>query len=169
MSLAAASTSASPQAALCARILRSRPRSTATADRPARPWSRPCGTRRGGLTAVEITYLDQHGQRSAGARPARKIVGVLPAGCAVRLAPSAEAMVVGEGVFTTLSAMRRFALPGWAFLSTSNLRRWTAPGSVRGVIIGADRGPEGERSAAKLQAALASGECAAEIALPPQG
>ena len=123
----------------------------------------------GGLTAVEITYLDGFGRRSAVARPSRKVVGVLPAGCAVRLAPVAADMVVGEGVFTTLSAMRRFARPGWALLSTGNLRRWTAPEGVRRVLVAGDRGPDGERSVAVLCRALNGSGCAAEGAFPPAG
>lgn len=123
----------------------------------------------GDLAAVEVTYLDGQGRRSRLARPPRKLVGALPAGSAVRLAPAASPMLVGEGVFTTLSAMQRFRLPGWALLSTSNLRRWTPPAGVRHVLIAADRGTDGERSASVLRAALAAGGAFAEIALPPAG
>lgn len=123
----------------------------------------------GELTAVELTYLDGSGRRSATARPPRKVVGAMPAGCAVRLAELSGAMVVGEGVFTTLSAMARFALPGWALLSTSNLRRWTPPAGVRDVIVAGDRGQDGERSARGLKAALADRGVFAEVAFPPAG
>ena len=123
----------------------------------------------GQLTAVEITYLDRFGRRSTLAQPPRKVVGVLPAGCAVRLCPAAEAMAVGEGVFTTLSAMRRFGLPGWALLSTSNLRRWRPPTGVRRLLIAADRGPDGERSASLLRAAVNAEGVAAGVVLPPAG
>jgi hypothetical protein len=85
------------------------------------------------------------------------------------LSTAAAEMVVGEGLFTTLSAMRRFALPGWALLSTSNLRRWTPPSGVERLLIAGDRGPDGERSALALcSASRARGVCA-EIALPPVG
>ena len=57
----------------------------------------------GDLTAVEVTYLDRFGRRSTLAKPPRKVVGVLPAGSAVRLCAAAEAMCVGEGVFTTIA------------------------------------------------------------------
>lgn len=123
----------------------------------------------GELCAVEITYLDAQGRRSALARPPRKVVGVLPAGCAVRLARRAAVMAVGEGVFSALSAMQRFGLPAWALLSTSNLRRWRAPDGVRRVMVAGDRGPDGERSAALLVARLRSAGCAAAVALPPAG
>lgn len=123
----------------------------------------------GRLTAVELTYLDRSGRRSAAARPSRKVVGVLPPGCAVRLSPAADEMVVGEGVFTALSAMHRFRLPGWALLSTSNLRRWSPPPGVRRILIAGDRGTDGERSAGVLRAALRAQRVAAAVALPPVG
>jgi hypothetical protein len=126
-------------------------------------------TAEGALTAVEVTYLDRSGRRSALARPSRKIVGVLPPGCAVRLSAAAPEMVVAEGLFTTLSAMKRFALPGWALLSTGNLRRWRPPGEARRLLIAGDRGPDGERSALALRAALLALGLRADVALPPKG
>jgi hypothetical protein len=121
----------------------------------------------GELTAVEVTYLNDRGERSRRARPPRKIVGVLPAGSAVRFTPVAAEMLVAEGVFTTLAAMARFGLPGWALLSTSNLRRWTPPAAVRRLLIAGDRGPDGERSAGRLRDAAAAAGVEAEVALPP--
>jgi putative DNA primase/helicase len=121
----------------------------------------------GALSAVEITYLDACGRRSTLARPSRKIVGVLPPGHAVRLTTAAPEMLVGEGVFTTLSAMRRFRLPGWALLSTSNLRRWRPPQGVRRVLIAADRGRDGEASAERLRAGLVRHGVGADVRLPP--
>jgi hypothetical protein len=127
--------------------------------------SAPDGT----VTAVEVTYLDGRGARSGRARPARKIVGAIPAGSAVRFTAPAPELLVAEGVFSTLSAMRRFGLPGWALLSTSNLRRWRAPPGVRRVLIAGDRGADGERSAGVLRAALVGQGLAAVVSLPPEG
>lgn len=123
----------------------------------------------GALTAVEVTYLDARGERSRRARPPRKIVGVIPAGSAVRLTPVAQEMLVAEGVFTTLAAMARFRLPGWALLSTSNLRRWRPPSGVRRLLIAGDRGPDGERSAHRLREIATAAAVAAEVVLPPVG
>jgi putative DNA primase/helicase len=72
----------------------------------------------GVITAVEITYLAPNGRRAHDLRLSRKTIGVAPGGCAVRLDPLAEDMLVGEGVFTTRSASARFGLPGWALMST---------------------------------------------------
>lgn len=121
----------------------------------------------GALTAVEVTYLDAQGRRSRRARPSRKLVGRLPAGSAVRLAEAAAEMLVAEGVFSALSAMVLFGQPGWALLSASNLRRWRAPEGVRRVLIAGDRGPDGERSARRLEAGLIGAGVAARVVLPP--
>ncbi|MGC1301985.1 MAG: toprim domain-containing protein, partial [Caulobacteraceae bacterium] len=121
----------------------------------------------GRLTAVEITYLAINGSRAVDLRLPRKTVGSPSAGSAVRLDLAEAKMLVAEGVFTTLSATEWFGLPGWALLSTRNLRRWTAPQGVRSVLIAADRGKDGEASAEVLRASLSADGIAASIALPP--
>jgi hypothetical protein len=121
----------------------------------------------GALSGVEITYLAADGSRAGDLRLSRKTVGTAPAGCAVRLDPAAAEMLVGEGVFTTLSASEWFGLPAWALMSTRNLRVWSPPEGVRSVLIGADRGRDGEASAARLQGRLVQAGLAATIALPP--
>ena len=122
----------------------------------------------GRYTAVEVTYLAPNGQRALDLRLPRKTVGTAPNGrCAVRLDPAAEEMLVSEGVFTTLSASDWFGLPGWALMSTRNLRAWWPPAGVRSVLIAADRGKDGEASAARLKGRLLAGGVAASVALPP--
>ncbi len=121
----------------------------------------------GTVTAVEITYLGPAGRRAAGLRLVRKTVGLIPPGSAVRLDPWGPDMLVAEGVFTALSARRRFDLPAWALLSTSNLRSWRPPPGVRSVLIAADRGPDGEASARVLARALRAMGIRTRIALPP--
>lgn len=108
------------------------------------------------LTAVELTYLEPNGLPARGLALPRKTVGVVPAGAAVRLAPAATDMVVGEGVATTLSAIDRFRLPGWALMSANNLAAWNPPPVVRTVLIAADRGVVGEAAAARLHHRLLS-------------
>ncbi|MET3836208.1 hypothetical protein ABIB58_001549 [Brevundimonas sp. UYEF29] len=104
----------------------------------------------GGLTAVEVTYLEPNGLGVVGLAVPRKTVGVVPPSAAVRLSPAAEEMLVGEGVVTTLSAIDRFRLPGWALMSANNLAAWTPPPDVRRVLVAADRGMVGEDAAARL-------------------
>lgn len=122
----------------------------------------------GAFTAVEVTYLAPNGQRTGEFRLSRKTVGLVPPGAAVRIDPAAPAMLVAEGFFTTLSASERFGLPGWALLSTRNLRSWSAPLGVRSVLIAADRGKDGEASAEILRLRLVRQGLRAEVALPPE-
>lgn len=122
----------------------------------------------GALAAVELTYLDGNGRRAVGLRLPRKTVGVVPPGSAVRLMASAGEMLVAEGLVTTLSAIDHFGLPGWALLSTTNLRSWMAPEGVRSVLIAADRGEDGERSAQVLRESLIARGLRARIELPPE-
>jgi putative DNA primase/helicase len=121
----------------------------------------------GVLSAVEITYLTPGGRRAFDLALPRKTVGVIPVGGAVRLYPPGPRLLVGEGVFTVNAAGRHFGLPAWALLSTSNLRRWRPPPGVSALLIAADRGPDGERSAAVLAEAVREAGVAVEIALPP--
>ena len=122
----------------------------------------------GGLQAVELAYLAPNGQRASGLRLARKTVGLVPPGSAVRLDPLGSELLVGEGVFTTLSASEMFGLPGWALTSTRNLRAWSPPDGVRRVLIAADRGRDGERSAEILRRRLVDAGLVATISLPPR-
>lgn len=122
----------------------------------------------GDLCAVEVTYLAPDG-RPARMRTPRKLVGVAPAGCAVRLDPAEDALVVAEGVATALSASSRFGLPAWALLSAGRLQVWSPPPGVRRVLVAADRGAAGERAAGRLAARLRHAGIAVEVSLPPRG
>lgn len=106
------------------------------------------------LTAVEITYLQPNGLVAAGLTLSRKTVGVVPPGAAVRLSPVAAEMLVGEGVMTTLSAIDRFQLPGWALMSANNLAVWAPPPDVRRLLIAADCGAVGQGAAQRLRLRL---------------
>jgi hypothetical protein len=123
----------------------------------------------GALSAVELTYLTPGGRRAIDLALPRKTVGVIPAGSAVRLSPLASNLLVAEGVFTANAAGRHFGLPAWALLSTSNLRRWRPPPGVRSLLIAADRGPDGERSAGILAEAVARSGVGVDIVLPSLG
>jgi putative DNA primase/helicase len=125
-------------------------------------------TPQGLLTAIEVTYLAPNGRRADDLRLPRKTIGLAPGGCAVRLDPPGEDMLVGEGVVTTLSATERFGLPGWALMSTRNLRAWSPPQGVRSVLIAADRGKDGEASASHLRGRLQRLGLRAAVALPPE-
>lgn len=120
----------------------------------------------GEVTGVEVTYLAPNGVR-ARMSLARKTIGVRAPGSAVRLDPPAPRMLVGEGVATCLSAAARFGLPAWALLSSGNLRAWRPPPRVAFVVIAADRGRDGERSALVLAAALRARGVRGAVRWPP--
>jgi putative DNA primase/helicase len=122
----------------------------------------------GDLTAVELTYLATNGQVASGLSVPRKTVGQVPPGSAVRLRPAAARMLVAEGVVTTLSAMVRFDLPGWALMSAGNLSRWHAPHHVSTVLIAGDRGEAGEIAAVRLARRLERDGVEAIVAFPPR-
>jgi putative DNA primase/helicase len=122
----------------------------------------------GAFTAVEVTYLAANGRRALDLRLSRKTVGPVPPGTAARIDAAAPEMLVAEGFFTTLSASECFSLPGWALMSTRNLRSWSAPQGVRSVLIAADRGKDGEASAEILRLRLVRQGVRCQVALPPE-
>jgi len=123
--------------------------------------------RDGNTAGVELTYLDLAGRRADHLTISRKAVGCIPRGSAVRLCSVRERMLVGEGVITTLSAMRRFGFPGWALLSATNLANWSPPPGVLKVLIAADRGKVGENAAWRLRRRLEILGVETTIRLPP--
>ena len=74
---------------------------------------------------------------------------------AVRLAEATadRSLIVGEGIETTLSAMRILGEPGWAALSVGGMASLILPDFVRSVVIAADHDEPGlaaaRRSAAR--------------------
>jgi hypothetical protein len=60
------------------------------------------------------------------------------AGGAVRLAPAAETLLVGEGIETTLAGMLASGWPGWAALSISGFVALILPPIICSVIVLAD-------------------------------
>ncbi len=124
--------------------------------------------RSGGLVAVELTFLDRDGHRARRLKLQRKIVGVIPEGASVHLDSPGPSMLVGEGVFTTLSASGRFGLPAEAALSTSRLITWRPPEGVREVLVAGDNGAGGRRAARLLATRLREAGLKVRVAFPPR-
>jgi hypothetical protein len=121
----------------------------------------------GRLTGVHRTffYVSGRGWR----RRNRRMLGRAKGG-AVRLAPAAERLMVGEGIETVMSAMQATGLPGWAALSTSGMTALTLPGIVRDVIILADNdlSGAGERAARAAASRWVREGRTVRIAMPPE-
>ncbi len=122
----------------------------------------------GELIGVSRTWLDRD---AAGIwrRCARAMLGRAASG-AVRLAPVARVLLIGEGVETCLAAMQATGMPAWAALSTSGLVGLELPPLVRTVIILADhdRSGAGERAARRAAARWLSEGRGVKIAMPPE-
>jgi putative DNA primase/helicase len=100
----------------------------------------------GNLTAIHRTYLAAPGVKAA-IEPPRATLGAV-AGGAVRLWPVAAALVIGEGIETSLAAAHVLGLPAWAAVSAGNLADALAlPAEVRRVVIAADHDPPGIKAA----------------------
>jgi putative DNA primase/helicase len=122
----------------------------------------------GELIGISRTWL-RRGPDGDWRRRDRAMLGVA-AGGAVRLAPAAETLMVGEGIETSLSAMQATAQAAWAALSTSGLVALALPAIVRTVIILADNDANGAgERAARMAAARWRGEGrVVKIAMPPE-
>ena len=83
----------------------------------------------------------------------RESCGILKGG-AVRLAShrAGKALLVGEGIESTLSAMQLFRLPGWAALSATGIEALDLPDEIRDVVIAGDNDANGVGYAAALSA-----------------
>jgi putative DNA primase/helicase len=122
----------------------------------------------GELIGVHRTWLDRD-DRGQWRRRDRASLGPVGGG-AVRFAPAAEAMLIGEGVETVMAAMQATAMSGWAALSTSGIRSLALPSLVRTVIILADHDVNGAGERAARTAAqrwLVEGR-RVRLALPPE-
>lgn len=99
--------------------------------------------------ALHRTFLAPGGHGKAGVDPAKKDLAGPggTAGTAIRLAPVACELVVGEGIETTLSFMQAAGLPGWAAGSAKALTLMELPPEVRSVVIAADGDDSGRRAA----------------------
>jgi hypothetical protein len=100
----------------------------------------------GGIVAIHRTYLRHDGCGKAPVELQRMELGS-KAGTAIRLAPVADELMIGEGIETTLSVMQETDRPGWAAGSANDLRCVTLPPSVRSVIILADEDAVGRKAA----------------------
>jgi putative DNA primase/helicase len=118
--------------------------------------------------AIHRTFLAHDGQGKAAVDPQRMMLGPCRSG-AVRLAPMAEVLMVGEGIETCLAALQATGNAAWAALSTSGLRALDLPGDVRDVIVLADGDDPGEAAAQHCASRWKREGRRVRIARPPHG
>jgi hypothetical protein len=77
-------------------------------------------------------------------------------GGAVRLGPldPARALIVGEGIESTLSLMQLRGLPGWAAIGTCGLKNLVLPRAATRVLVAVDHDTHGKGEAAARDASL---------------
>lgn len=89
----------------------------------------------GAAVTIHRTFLLEGGVRDKRTMPC--VSGLN--GCAIRLSSGEpEALVLAEGIETTLAAMELFDLPGWATISANGMATLELPKRVRRVVICAD-------------------------------
>jgi hypothetical protein len=124
----------------------------------------------GQAVAIHRTFLAPDGSGKAPVDPQKMMLGPCRGG-AVRLAPAAEHVLVGEGIETCLAAMQASGLPAWAGLSAGGTARLILPAlPLAGTVtIAADADPAGMRAAfAAAERWHAEGR-RVRIARPPAG
>jgi putative DNA primase/helicase len=118
--------------------------------------------------AIHRTYLARDGAGKAPVEPPKMMLGPCRGG-AVRLAPPGDVLMVGEGIESSLAAMKATGHPAWAALSTSGLRSLDLPEDVRAVIVLADGDDAGEAAARDCAWRWKRQGRHVRIARPPQG
>jgi phage/plasmid primase-like uncharacterized protein len=95
----------------------------------------------GNPTGIHRTFIRADGAGKAAVEPAKATLGGTW-GSAIRLAPLAAEIVVGEGIESAASAGLIFGLPAWAAFSAGNLGvGLILPSMVRRVVVAADNDP----------------------------
>jgi hypothetical protein len=123
----------------------------------------------GVLQGVHRTWLAQDGTDKAPVETQRRAMGHL-LGNAVRLTPSDNILVVGEGIETMLSVREAApSLPVWAALSSSHLGAVLLPEGLQRLYIAIDRDPAGRRAAERLTARATEAGIAVQVLEPRLG
>lgn len=100
----------------------------------------------GNIVTVHRTFLKYDGTSKAPvSKPRLDLHSWL--GTAIRLAPVADELMVGEGIETVLSAMQMYDMPGWAAGSAGAIREVALPPEIERIIILADNDPAGHAAA----------------------
>ena len=124
----------------------------------------------GELIGVHRTWLDR-GPYRIWRRRDRAMLG-RAAGGAVRLAPVAETLLIGEGIETTAASMTATGLPGWAALSAGGIEALILPSlplaSTAVILADNDMNGRGERAARTAAARWVAEGRKVKVAMPPE-
>lgn len=126
----------------------------------------------GELVGIWRIYLERHPDGTWGkASVAPNKMGLGRAkGCAVRLGPAKQTLLIAEGIETALSiALSRPGDSVWAALSTSGMRSLVLPAHVETVILCADPDPPGISAAEGAARRFGAEGRRVRVAYPPGG
>ena len=118
--------------------------------------------------AIHRTFLSRNGDAKAEIDPQKMMLAPCKGGV-LRLAPSIDQLMVGEGIETCLSAMQFTHVPTWAALSVPGLRGLHLPPEILEVTILADSGDTGEEAAKSAAMRWIKEGRKVRIARPPLG
>lgn len=121
-----------------------------------------------GAFAIHRTWLRRDGRGKASFEDAKRMLGSAK-GAAIRLAPVAETLAVGEGIETSLSFMQLAGLPAWAAGSAPALAVLQLPPEVRAVVVAADGDMAGWNAARDAAKRWKAEGRKVQIAHPPHG
>ena len=115
--------------------------------------------RLGERAVLHRTYLSPISGKADVKEP-RKMMGAMPSGAAVRLAPYTDVLGIAEGIETALSATALFGVPTWAALTAGLLQKWTPPKDVRTIYVFGDNDSQhtGQAAAYSLAHRLKAGK-----------
>ncbi|WP_454918399.1 toprim domain-containing protein [Xanthobacter sediminis] len=115
------------------------------------------------------TFLTPAGEKAPVPEARRLMPGRMVKGIAVRLAPPAEEIGIGEGIETVLSASALFDVPCWSALTAGFLKDWEPPPEARRVIVFGDNDASctGQEAAYALAKRLVNRGLSVEVRIPP--
>jgi putative DNA primase/helicase len=119
----------------------------------------------GAPVALHRTWLRPDGLSKADLDSPRKSLNSVT-GHAIHLAPIGPAIVVAEGIETTLAAMSIFGRPGLSTISSSGLAALQLPEGVEDLLICADSDKAGIAAADSLFARLRGNGLAVRVVMP---
>lgn len=123
----------------------------------------------GDAIAMHRTFLTADGHK-APVPEAKRSLGKLPDGIAVRLAKATDVVGIAEGIETALAAMAMHRIPVWAALNAGRLQTWWPPESVTQVVVfgDADQNYVGQAAAFTLGSRLEAKKIATQVMIPDQ-
>jgi putative DNA primase/helicase len=121
----------------------------------------------GKSVGIHRTFLTGNGGQAQVPSP-KKIMGKLPDGAAVRLAPIDSALGIAEGIETALSASQLFGIPTWAALTAGGLEKWTPPPGASEITVFGDNDAKyrGQQAAYNLAHQLTVQGYAVDVRIP---